>query len=447
MIPSSKFSNIFAFVAIFGVTQAVNAQSLRDSILEVLKSNPRVQAAKADHASALSRAEEIRRRLWRPNMDFTAEGGVQQYSTESITSPWRDVDRVVLRGTQLLYDFGRSDRQVEEFKSVAAQAGAVASATTEGVLVEALTAHWSAVRARLVLDFARRSEASVREITRMESSMVELGKGYESNVLQSKVQLAGAEARRIRAEGALDVAEARVKVFFGAIANNVTFDEVAVPIGVKIPASLKEAQETALTRNKQLEVGSHRSQALDRRLAFTELKETRPKFELIAETGRRHNWDSVIEGARVYDKKFLLQMNWNFNTWRAATHADQAVIQDLAASVQREAEARNLVMEQVAIAWRNLLVASQNKQTLANQVRIAAKYFEMITAERQLGRRSLTDLLTAEVSLINSMSDLVSTEVDGVLAALNLLQSIGTLDLDSVTLQAVDVALPGAAIR
>lgn len=423
------------------------SDDLRSVVQEVLKSNPRVQAAQADHLSAQSKELETRRRLWRPNVDFTAEKGRQRYSTESITSPVRDVERAVLRGTQLLYDFERSDRQVEEFNAVAAQAGSVAQATSEGVLLEALTAHWSAVRSRLVLDFARRSEASVRNLTRMESSLVELGKGYESDVLQAKVQLAAAEARRIRAEGALDIADARVKALFGTRAAALGFDQVALPLSAKLPASLKAAQESALARNKQLQVGANRSRALTKRLAFTELKEVRPKFELIAEVGQRRNWDSVVEGARVYDQKLLLQFNWNFNAGKAGEQADAAVRQDLEASVQREVEARELVLEQVSIAWRNLLVAQQNKETLANQVRIAAKFFEMATAERQLGRRSLLDVLTAEVTVINAMSDLVATEADGAIAALTLLQVTGLLDLEAVELSAVEKALPGAAIR
>jgi outer membrane protein TolC len=416
-------------------------------VTEVLKSNPRVKAAQADHASALSREAETRRRLWRPNVDLTAEGGIQKYSTESITSPWRDVDRVALRGNQLLFDFGRSDRQVDEFGAVASQAGAVAGATGEGLLLEALTAHWSVLRARLVLDFSRRSEASVRNLTRMESSLVELGKGYESDVLQAKVQLAGAEARRIRAEGALDIADARVRALYGSQSARLTFDQVAVPLEGRLPANLKAAHEAALANNKQLQVGLYRSRALDKRLAFTELKETRPKLELITEAGNRRNWDSAIDGARVHDLKVLLQLSWNFNAGGAAGHADESVRQDLSASIQREAEARELVLEQVSIAWRNLMVARQNKDTLANQVRIAAKFFEMATAERQLGRRTLLDVLTAEVALINAMSDLVATEVDGILASLTLLQSTGLLDMEALAFTAVESALPSAALK
>lgn len=70
----------------------------------------------------------------------------------------------------------------------------------------------------------------------------------------------------------------------------------------------------------------------------------------------------------------------------------------------------------------------------------------MATAERQLGRRSLLDVLTAEVSLINAMSDLVTTEADGSIAALTLLQATGLLDLDAVQISAVDKVLSSGAI-
>ena len=93
------------------------------------------------------------------------------------------------------------------------------------------------------------------------------------------------------------------------------------------------------------------------------------------------------------------------------------------------------------------MVARQNKDTLANQVRIAAKFFEMATAERQLGRRTLLDVLTAEVALINAMSDLVATEVDGILASLTLRQSAGLLDMEALAFTAVESALPSAALK
>lgn len=427
-------------------TGALATEPVDRVVVDLLKNHPRIEAARSDLASALLRETETRRRLWRPNVDFGAEAGKQQYTTESITSPWRDVDRWSIRGTQLIYDFARADAQVSEFAAVASQAEAVARATEDGVLLESLTAHWSALRARMVLDYARRSEASVRNLTQMETSLVELGRGYESNVLQAKVQLAGAEARRIRAEGALDIANARVAALFGQQSQRLGYDKVAIVKDERLPRTLQAAIDAAITGNRQLKVGIHRSQALRHRLAGTEARETRPKLELAAEVGQRRNWDSAIDGARVEDKKVLLQLNWNFNAGMAGRAAAESARHDLDASVRREAEALELVREQVSIAWRNWLVARQNKDTLANQVRIAAKFFEMATAERQLGRRSLLDVLTAEVALINAMSDLAATEADAAIASLTVLQVTGLLSMDSLRVIPAKEALPGASL-
>lgn len=413
----------------------------RDVLRALLESSPRINAAAYDHQSAQAREQETFRRAWLPNLEMSAEKGNQKYQTENASSS-HEADRATLRASQLVYDFGRSDNQVRESRSVALQAGAVSAATLDGVLLEGLTAHWSAIRSRLVLDYSLKSEASVRNLTNMENSLVELGKGYESNVLQAKVQLASAEARRVRAEGALSIADARVAAVFGKQFARVGYDEAALPAADKLPKSLEEAREAALAHNKQLQVGIYRSQSLSQRLGTVSAREFLPRLELVAEKSRRANWDSTLSGSLANDRKLTLQLSYNLNLGMAGRSAQSAAERDLTASAEREAETRDLVLEQVAISWRNLLVARQNKETLANQVRIAGKFFEMATAERQLGRRSLLDVLTAEVSLINAMSDLVSTEADAAIAGLTLLQVTGQLNLDSLAFADVKSVVP-----
>jgi outer membrane protein, adhesin transport system len=409
---------------------------------DLLDSSHRVAAARTDEQGAMERRDEVFRRAWTPNLSLTAQAGDQHYQTDSVPGTHRGADSTTLRGTQLLFDFGRSAQQVDEADAVIRQTRAVSKATRDGVLLEGLTAHWSAVRAREVLEYSRRSEASVQNLTKIESSLVELGRGYESNVLQAKVQLAAAEARRVRADGALSIADARVAAVFGALAPKVDYGQVAQPIAERLPASLEQAREAALKHNRQLEVGTYRSQALSHRAASVQARELAPRLELVAERSQRNNWDTTMDNARVDDNKVMLQLSWNFNLGLAGSSASSAADRDLQASAQREAETRDLVLEQVAISWRNLLVARQNTSTLANQVRIAGKFFEMATAERQMGRRTLLDVLSAEVALINAMSDLVSAEVDGNIAALTLLQATGQLDMDAVRFAEARTVLP-----
>ncbi len=448
--PSALWKTAFAVTALAGmISAAYAADPLKGVLTELLEVSPRVAAANSDKEGAAARVSETFRRAWTPTLDLTVEGGTQRYETESVSNPPRlGTDRTSLRATQLLYDFGRTGHQVSETESVASQSAAVASATRDGLLLEALTAHWSSVRAQRVLEYSKQSEASVRNQAKLENSLVELGKGYESNLLQAKVQLASAEARRVRAEGALDIAQARVNAVFGTLTKRVVFEEVALPVAAKLPKSLDEAKALALEHNQQLKIGVHRSQAIRERVAGTSAKEFLPRLQLVAESGSRHDVDTTRGGTSVNDSKVAIQLQYTLNAGMAGSYAVDSVQRELDASVSREIETRDLVLEQVNIAWRNMLVAKQNKDTLSNQVRIAAKFFEMASAERQMGRRSLLDVLTAEVSLINALSDLVSTEADAAIAGLTLMQAIGQLNVDSVVISPLDAVMPklGAAL-
>lgn len=423
--------------------QAIASHSgLRIVLDDLMTGNPRILAAASDLSSAGSRAAEVDQRAWSPNLQLTTQFGVQRYTTESMSPPQHDADMTSLRATQLIYDFGRSRYALSEAAAVVDQTSSTFDATKDTVLLDALTAHWSVVRAQKVLEFSRQSEKSVRSLTQVESSLVELGKGYESNVLQAKVQLASAEARRIRAEGALDIADARVRAVFGNLGPRLSYAEVGLMTSASLPHSLEDALATASENNQQIKIGSYRSQAILQRITGTRSREFMPRIQLVAELNKRSNWDSTLDGSKVDDQKVMVQLTYDFSLGRAGNSAVESVRHDYDASVAREADVRKLVDEQVAIAWRNLQVARQNKETLSNQVRIAAKFFELSKAERQLGRRSLLDLLSAEVTLINALSDLMATEADGAIAGLTLLQSIGRLKLDSVEFRSLAELMP-----
>jgi len=417
------------------------AADLKDTLTDLLKTHPRLEAARKDVSSAQDKVSETFRRAWTPNVDLNAEDGKQLY--ESLSNDDRlHYQRSTIRATQQLYDFGKSNRQVAETEAVGRQAKALASAAEAGLLLEALSAHWSHVRATKLLEFSRQSEQSVRRQTEMETSIVELGKGYESNVLQAKVQLSTTESRRLRAEGALDISSARIKALFGDAAAKVDYQSLAVVKAGLLPATLEAAQELALKNNQQIQVGLNRSQAIQERISSTRAKEFFPRLNLVAEKSTRYNTDGVANSRTFGDSKYYVQFQYTLNAGMAGGSAVDAVKNDHAASVSREIETRQLVLEQVNIAWRNVKVAQENRSTLSNLVRIAAKYYEMALAERQMGRRTLLEVLNAELSLINSLSDLVSTETDIAISQLTLLQAMGQLDLNSVELKSTDSVIP-----
>ena len=419
------------------------SQDLKGTLEDLLKNHPRLVASGHDLKSASEKVSEVTRRAWTPNLDVTSEEGRQKYKQAEERNQVLDTARNSIRATQLLWDFDKSDKQIAEAQAVREQSRATAAATETGLLLEALTAHWSYIRADRTLMFARQSEASVRTQANMESSMVELGKGYESNVLQAKVQLTQAESRRLRSEGALDIAQARVKAVFGPMTVRVDYKMLAVPRMDIMPKTLEEAHQIAQQNNKQIQIGMHRSQAILQRMGSTSAREFLPRINFVTEVANRKNTDGTDTKSEFWnDKKAFFQFQYNLNSGMAGSAAVDAVANDYKASVSREVESRDLVMEQVNIAWRNMHVSMQNKETLANLVRIAAKYYEMAVAERQMGRRTLLEVLSAELSLINALSDLMATEADAAIASLTLLQAIGKLDVSAFELKPIDSVLP-----
>ncbi len=417
---------------LFFFTTAAQAQVLQSTLTGLLQSSPRVNASRSDELASGDRAKETFRRAWAPQLDVSVEGGEQRYATSSAPNANAvSVNRSSIRATQLVSDFGRSNSQVAEAEAAVKQSEATSTATAEGFLLESITAHWGVVRSRQVMGFTRQSEASVLNQTKLENSMVVLGKGYESNVLQAKIQLATAEARRIRAEGALEIAQARVKAVFGSFASKVTYNEVAVPQPNMLPSSLSEAHLIALNNNKQIQIGNYRTESLRQRAAGVRAREFLPRLQLVGELAQRDGIDGV-QGT-VTDQKIMLQLQYNLNVGLAGQSALNAATNDLVASQAREDDARELVLEQVTIAWRNLQMARSNREIIANQVNIAAEFLKMASAERQLGRRTLLDILTAEMSLINAQSDLATTEADLAIAGLTLLQSIGRLEIKNIS--------------
>ena len=417
---------------LFLVACSAQAQVLQGTLTELLQSSARVSAARSDEQASGERAKEVFRRAWTPQVDVSLESGQQRYATTTVPAAnFEAVNRSTASVTQLIYDFGKSGSQIAESEALARQARATGVATAEGLLLDGITAHWGVVRSRQVMDYASLSEASVRKQTQLENSMVELGKGYESNVLQAKVQLATAEARRIRAEGALQIAQARVGAVFGPLQSKVKYDEVAMPMPGLLPSSLEEAHKVALANNQQIQIGAIRSEALRLRADGVRAREFMPRLQVVGEAGRREGMDGLP--GYVNDRKVMLQLQYNLNSGLAGNSAVEAAVKDWSASKSREDDARDLVLEQVTIAWRNLLVARSNRAILSNQVVIASKFLEMASAERQLGRRSLLDILTAEMSLINAQSDLATTESDLAIAGLTLLQAMGRLNMSSVS--------------
>ena len=77
----------------------------------------------------------------------------------------------------------------------------------------------------------------------------------------------------------------------------------------------------------------------------------------------------------------------------------------------------------------------RNAQFLRNQANISGEFLRLARKERQLGRRSLLDVLSGETVEINASSDASNAENQVIVAAYTMLFVMGDLKVEDIKLK------------
>ncbi|MEI6559424.1 MAG: TolC family protein [Rhodospirillaceae bacterium] len=426
MIPRIALALALGLCCAVSQPRPATAEDYRVALSNLIDTHKRVLAAKADVAAAKAAAAKARSAYY-PDLTLTTSAGRQRMSFNN-TTPTTDLPtRELTFGLrQTLWDFGTTRTTVDKADIGIRQSEAALAQTTQDLALEALTAYVNLERARLTEGFARQSVANITKQTGMEQSRVVMGGGFTSDVLQSKSQLAGAEARLVRAKGQLISAHNRFRALFG---RNPDADDlrqhVAVPVDL-LPTDLDGAIEHGRKNNRQLEVLRLSTDSARTEIDRVRGTELYPKINAIAQ----RKWDRNPDGVSADRTQhiFKVEMSYQFNAGLGSFDAIEAARQAYVSVDNKYIELRDLVEEQVRNAWQNLDTARENARHLQNQVQISGEFLRLAGEERRLGRRTLIEVLSGETSLINAQSDAASAEADVTIAAFTLLRSSGLLD-------------------
>ncbi|HBM13409.1 MAG TPA: hypothetical protein DD390_12000, partial [Rhodospirillaceae bacterium] len=169
------------------------------------------------------------------------------------TEPGQDVTATI---TQLLWDFGASNASIERSRLEFTQSEIGLVQVRQDLTAEAISAYINLLRSAEIVGFAQRSEENIRKQTGLEEARIEAGSGLSTDLLQAKTQLAGAQARRVDAEGNYELALNRYRAVFGDVPG-----DLAIMPGIDIdrsfvPESLDAALQQAFSGNPQIRLTS-----------------------------------------------------------------------------------------------------------------------------------------------------------------------------------------------
>ncbi|RAU23288.1 outer membrane efflux protein [Paramagnetospirillum kuznetsovii] len=420
-----SFATISAALAILAPIHA-QAETFKEMLEQVLPGHNRVKAASADVEGAQN-LREVARGGWYPTATFTGEYG---YEKENKPPGTLDTDMYFKKYEatvrQLLWDFGAANATIDRAEIAEAQAEATRAGAKQSLILDGLTAYINLVRTSQQTTFAKDSESNIRKQTGLEEARVQRGSGLSTDVLQAKTQLAGAEAGRVTAQGALDGARNRFRALFGRDPANVsTLATPPVPADL-IPLGLNDAINEARRNNVALKIAQMTADMARKSAEATKASQLYPRVDLVGEARNKINYAGTAGNQTELLGK--VQVTYPLNLGFTAINSLRAAESNVAAAEARLADTRDLVEEQVRNAWENLATQKARADYLKNQSNIASEFLELARKERKLGTRSLIDVLAGETALINANSSAASADADVAIAAFTLLSTMGNLD-------------------
>ncbi|WP_244560668.1 TolC family protein [Azospirillum oryzae] len=364
---------------------------------------------------------------WYPTLSLSANGG-RETTEKPAGLPNTDLNagQLSIRATQLIWDFDATNADIRRAQVSVVRADIAVERTRQELLVEGLSAYANLVRAHRLLTFARQSEDNIRRQTGLEEVRLQEGYGFSTDVLQAKSQLAGAQARRVAAEEAMQTALSRFQAYFGHVSFRLDGAQVLAMTKAALPASMDAAVEEARRHNPRLQELALTTAAAEEAVTSVRGRSLYPRVEGFVE--RNVKRDVAGQPGRQNELLFKLQVTFSLNTGLTAINSVRLAEADLRAADASWADQERTVLETVRNSWNRLESARSQVRLLNDQASLAAGFLDVARAERELGSRSLIDILSGETTLINARSDAAAAETELVLAGYRLLAAMGRLN-------------------
>ena len=411
-----------------GVSQPLVASPREDVISLIAKATETHDRLRGAEAAADSARNGLRisHGGWYPTLSLSANGG-RETTEKPAGLPNTDMNagQLSIRATQLIWDFDATNADIRRAQVSVVRADIAVERTRQELLVEGLSAYANLVRAHRLLTFARQSEDNIRRQTGLEEVRLQEGYGFSTDVLQAKSQLAGAQARRVAAEEAMQTALSRFQAYFGHVSFRLDGAEVLAMTKAALPASMDAAVEEARRHNPRLQELALTTAAAEEAVTSVRGRSLYPRVEGFVE--RNVKRDVAGQPGRQNELLFKLQVTFSLNTGLTAINSVRLAEADLRAAAASWADQERMVLETVRNSWNRLESARSQVRLLNDQASLAAGFLDVARAERELGSRSLIDILSGETTLINARSDAAAAETELVLAGYRLLAAMGRL--------------------
>lgn len=304
--------------------------------------------------------------------------------------------------------------------------------TRQRIVVDVTRAFYQVVEQRALLAVARQSLRRTESLQKASEARLAVGLVSKLDVFRAQLQAAQAQESMVRAQAALEDALERFRFLLGRPPGDGLTPE-AVSLPEQLPGEV-EPVEVLVRRALDNRVDLHETRDVvddARRAASLARQNLLPQLDLrLGLTGSAFG-PSYGQAWRAADRRLTFGLATSFPLERAADRAARAMAQ-----IQVESRARALRQEELEIesevrrAVRELAQIRKSVELQRTALDVAEQQHRLATLRYQRGLASNFDVVEAEESLVLARSALVGLLTRYQVGRVDLLRTLGTLDVD-----------------
>jgi outer membrane protein len=419
-----------AFATPFAPLKVNASDSLEKALANAYINNPTLNA---ERAALRGDNEVVSRRMagYRPQISASGEIGAQYNDlklTRSNDNYRSQPKSATITATQTLFDGNRTTNLVSSAESLVYAQRETLRETEGSILVQGATAYMDVLRDTALYDLRTNNVEVLEEQLRQVNDRFRVGEVTRTDVAQAEARFAGARSQASAAQATLKSTIGRFRQIIGVEPKKL---QPAKSIEKLLPKNLDVAVATA-TGHPAIQSQRHTidSAELDVRAVTAEFY---PTISLVGSASRRYESQQAVNEsttASITGRLNVPLYEGGDTSSRVRQGKERVGELRTRMDITREQVRANVVRD-----WSRLASAKTQIDAAQAQVRAAEVALNGVREEAKVGQRTTLDVLNAQQELLDARVNLVIAQRDRVVTSYDLLQSLGILSAERLSLK------------
>ncbi len=404
-------------------TVSLNALTLKESILHVIKTNPAISERVKNYNATLQDVK-IAKAGWLPTLDYLGGIGYERINNQS--TGFSDKGSHIYENSLILveniFNGWSTTHQINTHKARVAAAAYNYIEKVNDISFNIVNYYLQVLKNKELLDIAKQNIKINETIQKKVQKLYDSGLTTKSELEKINASLSLAHANYIVQENNLLDSLYQFKYYYGKKVDPSNLEKPE--FSYNLPTSYEDGIRFAINHNPSILV-----QRYNIKVAQEDRLEKRSGYYPKVDLEARQSWNKNSGGVGGKDTRFRAVVKVTWNLFRG--FSDKERIQKGTSKVNQELQIKNDLIRQTKesydLSWNAYKQTKEQLKHLKEYKKYAISTLRLYNKEYDLGRRSLLDLLSAQNDLINAKSQIVTTSYNYLFAKYRVLDAMGSM--------------------